>query len=63
MLTWTLFLHQLAHALVEHETLDLEEVKKVVKGLPIRGLKDKILEAKAEVEKDLSSKQPSTSIP
>ena len=27
---------QLAHALVDHETLDLEEVKKVVKGEPIR---------------------------
>uniref|UniRef100_A0A8H7Y5K6 AAA+ ATPase domain-containing protein n=1 Tax=Psilocybe cubensis TaxID=181762 RepID=A0A8H7Y5K6_PSICU len=29
-------LHKLARALVDHETLDLEEVKKVVKGEPIR---------------------------
>ncbi|TFK76445.1 ATP-dependent peptidase [Pluteus cervinus] len=29
-------LHRLAHALVDHETLDLEEVKKVIKGEPIR---------------------------
>ncbi|PPQ93308.1 hypothetical protein CVT25_014437 [Psilocybe cyanescens] len=29
-------LHKLAQALVDHETLDLEEVKKVIKGEPIR---------------------------
>ncbi|KAJ7172477.1 ATP-dependent peptidase [Mycena filopes] len=29
-------LHKLAHALVEHETLDSDEVKKVIKGEPIR---------------------------
>jgi ATP-dependent metalloprotease len=29
-------LHLLAHALVDHETLNLEEVKKVIKGEPIR---------------------------
>ncbi|KAJ3514840.1 hypothetical protein NLJ89_g2128 [Agrocybe chaxingu] len=29
-------LHRLAHALVEHETLNLEEVNKVIKGEPIR---------------------------
>ncbi|KAJ7285838.1 ATP-dependent peptidase [Mycena rebaudengoi] len=29
-------LHRLAHALVEHETLDSDEVKKVIKGEPIR---------------------------
>ncbi|KAG5342745.1 hypothetical protein C0989_008694 [Termitomyces sp. Mn162] len=29
-------LHRLAHALVEHETLDAEEVRKVIKGEPIR---------------------------
>jgi ATP-dependent metalloprotease len=28
----------LAHALVEHETLDAEEVRKVVKGEPIRNI-------------------------
>ncbi|KAF7338299.1 ATP-dependent peptidase [Mycena venus] len=31
-------LHRLAHALVEHETLDAEEVKKVIKGEPIRNI-------------------------
>ncbi|KAG5651599.1 hypothetical protein H0H81_008120 [Sphagnurus paluster] len=31
-------LHRLAHALVEHETLDSEEVKKVIKGEPIRNI-------------------------
>ncbi|KAJ7109374.1 peptidase family M41-domain-containing protein [Mycena epipterygia] len=31
-------LHRLAHALVEHETLDLDEVKKVIKGEPIRNI-------------------------
>ncbi|KAG6890698.1 hypothetical protein C0995_005071 [Termitomyces sp. Mi166 len=29
-------LHKLAHALVEHETLDADEVRKVIKGEPIR---------------------------
>ncbi|KAI0062390.1 ATP-dependent peptidase [Artomyces pyxidatus] len=29
-------LHRLANALIEHETLDLEEVKKVIRGEPIR---------------------------
>jgi len=31
-------LHRLAHALVEHETLDYEEVKKVINGEPIRNI-------------------------
>ncbi|KAJ7449808.1 ATP-dependent peptidase [Mycena latifolia] len=31
-------LHRLAHALVEHETLDSDEVKKVIKGEPIRNI-------------------------
>jgi ATP-dependent metalloprotease len=47
-----LFLRQLAHALVEHETLDAEEVMRVIKGLPIRGLKEKVLEVQ-EKELDL----------
>jgi ATP-dependent metalloprotease len=55
--------HQLAHALVEHETLNLEEVKKVIQGLPIRGLKDKVLEAKQEVSNDLSTNSEQPSIP
>lgn len=33
---------QLAHALVEHETLDAEEVRKVIRGEPIRNIKEKI---------------------
>ncbi|KAG1831763.1 ATP-dependent metallopeptidase Hfl [Suillus variegatus] len=35
-------LHRLAHALVEHETLDAEEVRKVIRGEPIRNIKEKI---------------------
>lgn len=35
-------LHLLAHALVEYETLDAEEVKKVIRGEPIRNIKEKI---------------------
>ncbi|KAJ6502552.1 ATP-dependent peptidase [Mycena sanguinolenta] len=31
-------LHRLAHALVEHETLDADEVRKVIKGEPIRNI-------------------------
>jgi ATP-dependent metalloprotease len=31
---------QLAHALVEHETLDSDEVKKVIRGEPIRNITD-----------------------
>ncbi|KAF7294936.1 ATP-dependent peptidase [Mycena indigotica] len=31
-------LHRLAHALVEHETLDSDEVKRVIKGEPIRSI-------------------------
>ncbi|KAJ8489671.1 hypothetical protein ONZ45_g13474 [Pleurotus djamor] len=31
-------LHLLAHALVEHETLDAEEVRKVIQGEPIRNI-------------------------
>ncbi|KAG2063818.1 ATP-dependent metallopeptidase Hfl [Suillus decipiens] len=33
---------QLAHALVEYETLDAEEVKKVIRGEPIRNIKEKV---------------------
>ncbi|CAK5277417.1 unnamed protein product [Mycena citricolor] len=31
-------LHRLAHALVEHETLDSDEVKRVIRGEPIRNI-------------------------
>jgi len=37
-------LHRLALALIEHETLDMEEVKKVIQGEPIRNIKDVISE-------------------
>ncbi|TFY79058.1 hypothetical protein EWM64_g4956 [Hericium alpestre] len=37
-------LHRLAEALIEHETLDMEEVKKVIKGEPIRGITEVIKE-------------------
>ncbi|KAK2466919.1 hypothetical protein APHAL10511_001177 [Amanita phalloides] len=33
-------LHRLAHALVEHETLDSVEVRKVIKGEPIRNISE-----------------------
>ncbi|TFK29935.1 ATP-dependent peptidase [Coprinopsis marcescibilis] len=33
-------LHKLAHALVEHETLDSDEVQKVIKGEPIRNISE-----------------------
>jgi len=32
------FSHQLAHALVEHETLNADEVRKVIKGESIRDI-------------------------
>jgi len=32
------FSYQLAHALVEHETLNADEVRKVIKGEPIRDI-------------------------
>jgi hypothetical protein len=35
---------QLAQALVEHETLDMEEVKKVIKGESIRAIEQVITE-------------------
>lgn len=40
MLGLTLTLLQLAEALVEHETLNMEEVKKVIKGEPIRKIEE-----------------------
>lgn len=53
-----MFYLQLAHALVEHETLNLEEVKKVIRGEPIRDLTAKLLEVEEESERDLA---PTTS--
>ena len=49
---------QLAHALVEHETLDAEEVKKVVKGEPIRTITEVLEE---ELSKPTASSDPSHS--
>ncbi|KAI0647017.1 ATP-dependent metallopeptidase Hfl [Trametes meyenii] len=46
-------LHRLANALVEHETLDAEEVQKVIKGEPIRNIDEVIKE-------DLSRLQTAT---
>ncbi|KAI9064398.1 ATP-dependent metallopeptidase Hfl [Trametes sanguinea] len=46
-------LHRLAEALVEHETLDAEEVQKVIRGEPIRNIDEVIKE-------DLSRMQEST---
>lgn len=51
-------LHRLAHALVEHETLDAEEVKKVVKGEPIRTITEVLEE---ELSKPTASSDPSHS--
>jgi hypothetical protein len=36
---------QLAEALVEYETLDLQEVKKVIKGEPIRSVEERLQDA------------------
>lgn len=39
---------QLAHALVEHETLDSDEVRKVIKGEPIRNIVEILAEDLAQ---------------
>jgi len=50
-------LHRLALALIEHETLNTEEVEKVIRGEPIRNIKDVISE-------DLSHMNtPTTEVP
>ncbi|KAG9318479.1 ATP-dependent metallopeptidase Hfl [Chiua virens] len=41
-------LHRLARALVEHETLTADEVKRVIKGEPIRNLEEKLYEGSTE---------------
>lgn len=41
---------KLAHALVEHETLNAEEVQKVVKGEPIRSITEVLEEDISNVE-------------
>jgi hypothetical protein len=61
----TLWRPKLARALVEYETLDLEEVKKVIRGEPIRSISEVLDADKAEVERisegDVVS--PSTPLP
>lgn len=50
---------QLAHALVEYETLDRAEVEKVIKGEPIRSITEVMKEELAEVERlETDSQQP-----
>ena len=48
---------QLALALIEHETLDTEEVMKVIRGEPIRNIKDIISEDLSRIE------TPTTEVP
>jgi ATP-dependent metalloprotease len=50
----------LANALVEYETLDLEEVKKVIKGEPIRTVEEKLLEVIQEPDTPESKPEPSS---
>ncbi|KAI0780974.1 ATP-dependent metallopeptidase Hfl [Trametes elegans] len=47
-------LHRLANALVEHETLDAEEVQKVIKGEPIRNIDEVIKEDLSRLQKEPS---------
>ncbi|KAI0362056.1 ATP-dependent metallopeptidase Hfl [Trametes cingulata] len=47
-------LHRLANALVEHETLDAEEVQKVIKGEPIRNIDEVIKEDLSRLQKESS---------
>ncbi|RDX56804.1 ATP-dependent metallopeptidase Hfl [Lentinus brumalis] len=48
-------LHRLAAALVEHETLDLEEVQKVIRGEPIRNIDEVIKEDLSRIQKTSDS--------
>ncbi|KAJ3161836.1 hypothetical protein HDU86_006607 [Geranomyces michiganensis] len=41
-------LHRLARALMEHETLDADEVRTVIKGGELKPLKEKLIESKKE---------------
>ncbi|THU91162.1 ATP-dependent metallopeptidase Hfl [Dendrothele bispora CBS 962.96] len=52
-------LHRLAHALVEHETLDKDEVEKVIKGEPIRSVGE-ILEDELSSSSSSKSAEPSS---
>ncbi|KAL7283363.1 hypothetical protein ACG7TL_002793 [Trametes sanguinea] len=48
-------LHRLADALVEHETLDAEEVQKVIRGEPIRNIDEVIKEDLSKMQEAPSS--------
>jgi len=50
-------LHRLARALVEHETLDSDEVKKVIKGEQIRNITEVLNEALGEELSHLESRK------
>lgn len=50
---------QLAHALVEHETLNSDEVRKVIKGETIRDIKELIKEDLTSISTE--SQSPVTS--
>jgi len=49
---------QLAHALVEHETLDADEVRKVVKGEPIRNIKELMREDLTAMSTESTASSP-----
>ncbi|KAF9264692.1 ATP-dependent peptidase [Marasmius fiardii PR-910] len=51
-------LHRLAHALVEHETLDKDEVSKVIKGEAIRGIVEVLEEVSAETAAPSETSDP-----
>jgi len=50
-------LHLLANALVEHETLNAEEVRKVIKGEPIRNIKELIKDDLIAMSTDSSNSE------
>jgi len=52
-------LHRLALALIEHETLDMEEVQKVIRGEPIRNIKDVISEDLSRIGIPAAAEPPS----
>ena len=52
---------KLARALVEYETLDLEEVRRVVKGEPIRSIREVLEADKAEMERASEEEDPASS--
>lgn len=52
--------HQLAHALVEHETLDSDEVKKVIKGEPIRNITDVLNEELSNMSAGAGAHMPAS---